>query len=398
MTHSLVTGERQTLIDASVGYARYVPTGHLVYVQDGTLLAVPFDPNQQGLTTGPVPLVEDISQGASQGVAGLAQYAYSDDGTLVFIPGSASTASYRLSWVDLQGEEESLDVPPGDYATPQVSPDGTRVAMQVAEGTNADIWVADVARGTVSRITTDPGLDQFPIWTPDGQRVVFTSSRDGARALFSKAADGTGEVELLRTFEGGGALVSEDWSPDGKTLVFALIQPTTSGNIGLLSMEGDDAWEPLIDTAAGEAGAALSPDGQWMAYFSNETGRFEVYVQRFPALGERQQISTNGSLDPTWSPEGRALYYLDTGGGSDPRQMVRVSIDAGPPLSVGSPEVLFAYDHFHPGSGSRIYDIAPDGQRFLLLSGESGQGGTGQLQVNVVLNWFEDLKERVPIP
>ena len=163
-------------------------------------------------------------------------------------------------------------------------------------------------------------------------------------------------------------------------------------------MEGDDAWEPLVDTAASEGGAALSPDGQWMAYMSDETGRYEVYVQRFPALGERQQISTNGGLDPTWSPDGDALYYLDTGGGSDPRQMVRVSIDAGPPLSIGSPEALFAYDHFHPGSGARIYDIAPDGQRFLLLSGESDQGGTGVPQINVVLNWFEELKERVPIP
>ena len=205
---SLVTGERRVLIDAGVGYARYVPTGHLVYVQDGTLLAVPFDPDQERLTTGPVPLVEGISQAGEQGLTGLAQYAYSDNGTLVFVPGSTAASSYRLSWVDLQGEEELLDVPPGVYSTPQVSPDGTRVAMQVTEGTNSDIWVADVARGSVSRVTTDPGLDQFPIWTPDGQRVVFTSSRDGARALFSKAADGTGEVELLRTFEGGGGLAA----------------------------------------------------------------------------------------------------------------------------------------------------------------------------------------------
>ena len=168
---SLVTGERRVLIDAGVGYARYVPTGHLVYVQDGTLLAVPFDADQEGLTTGPVPLVEGISQAGAQSATGLAQYAYSDDGTLVFVPGSTAASSYRLSWVDLQGEEELLDVPPGVYSTPQVSPDGTRVAMQVDEGRNADIWVADVVRGSVSRVTTDPGIDGFPIWTPDGQRV-----------------------------------------------------------------------------------------------------------------------------------------------------------------------------------------------------------------------------------
>ena len=129
----------------------------------------------------------------------------------MFIPGSAAAASFRLSWVGLQGEEEVLDIPPGNYRAPRVSPDGTRVAIVVADGTDsADIWVADVARGSVSRVTTDPGPDAFPTWTPDGERVVFSSGRDGARALFSKAADGTGDAGVLRAFEGPGGFISSD--------------------------------------------------------------------------------------------------------------------------------------------------------------------------------------------
>ena len=179
--------------------------------------------------------------------------------------------------------------------------------------------------------------------------------------------------------------------------MFHLGQLGTNYDIGMLPADADQGWESLVATAANEYGAMLSPDGEWMAYGSDETGRFEIYLQRFPTLGERQQVSTNGGLEPKWSPDGQTLYYLGTAGGSEPRRMVGVRIDAGPPLSIGASEVLFAYDHFHPGDTARYYDIAPDGQRFLLLSWESGQGGPGKLQVNVVQNWFAELKERVPV-
>ena len=294
VTYSLVTGERQVLMDGGVGYVRYVPTGHLVYVQDGTLLAVPFDEEQRGLTTGPVPLVEGISQGGARGVAGLAQFAYADDGTLVYIPGSASAGAVsRLTWVDRQGEEETIDIPARPYQYPRVSPDGTRVAVTITDSENLDVWIADVTRGTLSRLTTDEASDRVPLWTPDGQRVVFTSNRDGELGLFSKAADGTGEVERLATFETATQpLRAGDWSPDGTSLVFVFAEGTL--DIGVLSMAGERSWAPLLDTEAVEVVPVISPDGQWIAYASDETGRPEVYIQRFPDLGERQQVSTDG--------------------------------------------------------------------------------------------------------
>ena len=311
MMQSLVTGERHALTDTGAGYGRYVPTGHLVYVRDGTVFGMPFDIERKRLTAGPVPLVEGVLPGPY--AAAPANYAYADDGTLVFVRRTGSGGLYRLSWVDLEGHEEVVDIPAGDYGAPRLSPDGTQVALAVGDSEGSDIWSADLARGLLSRISANAAIDDLPLWTPDGQRLVFTSLRDGTRGLYARAADGTGEVERLVTFEGPGQLVAHDWSPDERTLLFAVVQPVNQANIGLLSMEGDHDWELLLDDpVVAEFGPALSPDGQWIAYVTTETDvRFEVYVQRFPDLGEKQQISINGGLEPRWSPDGRALYYLE---------------------------------------------------------------------------------------
>ena len=168
----------------------------------------------------------------------------------------------------------------------------------------------------------------------------------------------------------------------------------------MLSLAGEPSWEPLLDSEAGEFGPAISPDGQWIAYVSDETGRNEVYVQRFPDLGERQQVSTDGGLDPLWSPDGRALYYLGLRGGGGPGEVAVVTIDPGTSLSVGNPEVLFDYANYAPPRlAGRSYDITPDGQRLLMLSlqvsGETGVAPTPQ--ITLVQNWFEELKRLVPI-
>ena len=184
--------------------------------------------------------------------------------------------------------------------------------------------------------------------------------------------------------------------------MFRVTRSDTVRDIGVLSMEGERSWEPLLETEALEYAPAISPDGQWIAYVSSDTGRHEVYVQRFPDLGERQQISTEGGIDPTWSPDGQALFYLGTRGGGAPDEMAGVTIDPGPPLSVGNPEALFdqaPYQRF-PGDG-RMYDIAPDGQRFLMLAQPGTARETGATitpQINIVLNWHQELLERVPVP
>ena len=198
--------------------------------------------------------------------------------------------------------------------------------------------------------------------------------------------------ELLRAY---------GWSPDGNSLVFDLVREGTGRDIGVLSVEGERSWVPLLDSEATERVATISPDGQWIAYVSDETGRGEVYVQRFPNLGERQQVSTDGGVDPTWSPDGRALFYLGTRGRGGPDEMAVVTLDPGPPLSVGNPEVLFDYaPYIRPLGRGRQYDIFPDGQRFVMWTrqGTALETGATTPQINVVVNWHQELLERVPIP
>ena len=219
--------------------------------------------------------------------------------------------------------------------------------------------------------------------------------------MFRKSADGTGEVERLATIDGAPLLRASGWSPDGNSLVFDLLQEGTGSDIGVLTMGDEPSWVPLLNSEAAERVAAISPDGQWIAYMSDETGRLEVYVQRFPDLGERQQISTDGGVDPLWSPDGRTLYYLGTRGGGGPEEVAVVSMELGPPFSVGSPEVLFGRDNFgRTSTGGRSHDIAPDGQRFLLRSARGGSqaGAATTPQINVVLNWHTELLEGVPVP
>ena len=375
----------------------YVATGHVVYaVEDGSVRAVPFDARSLTVTGNPVPLVE----GVAVKLSGAANFSVSDKGRLVYVLGAGENdAEQSLVWVDRDGQEEVLVVPEADYDEPRVSPDGTRVAASIPGVDTAAIWIADATRGTLSRVTSDAANAFSPIWTSDGQHVVFASDRDGGRAFYRKSADGTGEVERLASIEDAGFLRTGNWSPDGNSLVFEVIRPDTGGDIGVLSMLEEPSWEPLLQTDANEYAPAVSPDGQWFAYVSNDTGRYEVYVQRFPDLGARQQISTNGGIDPLWSPDGRALYYLGTGGNA-PDDMRVVSIDPGPPLSVGTPDLVFEGRYIRPRGSGRYHDIAPDGQRFLMVLDSRTElvAGTLTPEIHVVLNWFEELKERVPVP
>ena len=399
VVQSLATGDRTVLIEGGRD-ARYVPTGHLVYGLGRTLLAQAFDLDALATRGGPVALVEAV-QSVEGAVTGGMQFSVSGDGALVYVPGRRDLASeQRLVWVGHEGQEEFLDVPAAAYVGPRVSPEGTRVVASIPRASGSAIWIADATRGTLNVVTTGEANDSWPIWTPDGQHVVFTSARDGELGFFRKSADGTGDVERLATIEGANGLVADSWSPDGSRLVFTLFAQGTGGDIGVLSLEGDRSWEPLLETTRHEANPAISPDGQWIAYTSSDTGRNEVYVQRFPDLGERQQISTSGGGDPIWSPDGTALYYLGRRASGE-EAMAVVTIDPGPPLSVGSPEMLFDRTPYtRPFGPGRFHDIAPDGQRFLMLSSQAA-GETGAVlrpQINVVLNWFQELTERVPVP
>ncbi len=311
-------------------------------------------------------------------------YAISSNGTLAYVPAGVQ-AERSLFWVDREGHEEPLAAEAGLYVRPRLSPDGSRVAITVGVGANQDVWIYELAGDTLTRLTFDPANDFQSLWTPDGQRVVFTSTRDGEQPnLFWKAADGTGQVERLTTSPN--RQVPQSWSPDGKSLVFLEV-PIGTTDLYVLSVEGERTTEPLLQTQANVSRPAISPDGRWMAYRSEETGRFEVYVGPFPNVEDgKWQISRDGGESPVWGPNGRELFYRSLNGQS----MMAVRVETEPTFAAGSPEVLFTGSYYF-GAG-RNYDLSPDGQRFLMIKEEE----VGGAQINVVLNWFEELKRLVP--
>ena len=377
----LDTGERRTLLPGSGG--RYVPTGHLVFVSGGTLWAVEFDLGRLAVVGTPVPAMEGVRVEGG----GAVQFAVADDGTLVYLPGGTGTAALQLVWVDREGREEPINAPPRRYLYPRISPDGTRLALDVRDQEN-DIWTWDIVRNTLTRLTFDPAFDQYPAWTRDGRRVMFFSAREKTLAPFWQAADGTGAVERLGTDPR--PLDQGSLSPDGKRLILRAISPNTRDDIVMLTLDGERRIEPLLGTPFLERNAELSPDGRWIAYQSDESGRFEIYVRPFPRVDDgRWQISTGGGTHPLWGPDGRELFYI-AGNGA----LMTVPIQAATGFSAGNGTRLLDVSEYINTNVGRNYNISPDGRRFLMLKDQEGSGGA---QINVVLNWFEELKRLVPV-
>ncbi len=341
---------------------------------------MPFDLNRLEKTGPEAPILEGIQVSRF----GVAPYSFSDDGLLVYLPGGDVRATRSsLVWVDREGNEEPLSAEPRAYGHPRLSPDGSRLAVTVDDSGNTDIWIYDLGRQTPTRLTFDAAGDQVSIWTPDGQRVVFLSQREGANNLFWKAADGTGQVERLRTSPN---FQLPSWfSPDGKSLVF--YERKGSFDIGVLSMEGERTSKPLLQTEFDETRPAISPDGRWIAYMSNETGRREIYVRPFPSVEDGSwQISSDGGVSPVWAPNGRELFYRNG------EAMMVVKIETEPSFRHGRPQVLFSGSY---AFAARNYDIHPDGQRFLMIKEAEQTGETGT-ELIVVENWFQELKRLVP--
>ena len=388
---SLVTGERHVLIENGGGDVRYLPTGHVVHVLDGTLLAQPFDVDRLTITGGPVALVEGITQT----VFGHAQFDHADDGTLVYETRGA-LALATLVWVDRQGNEEPVAAEPSLYRSVQLSPDGQRVVTEVG-GSDTDLFVYDLSRETPSQFTFEPGQDSFPIFTPDGARIVWSSAREGVNNIFWKAADGTGQVERLTTSENRQGPYS--WSGDGQTLVMVeqrANETSANADIGALSMDGEGTIDWLLEGNSNEGWPDVSPDGRWMAYTTNESGQYEVIVQPFPNVDDGLwKISQDGGFTPQWGPDSRELFFQT----NDGTIMVATAVTE-PTFRVGIP-VPVVNGPYLIGAPlrPRAFDISPDGQQLLMIKINAAAAESGeQPEVHVVLNWDQELLERVPIP
>ncbi len=377
---SLETMEKKVLVK-DVRYARYVSTGHIVYVRAGAIEAVPFSLATLEVTGPPVPVIEKV---LSDSVSGTAQFAFSNNGLLVYAPGVDIGRSIP-AWVDRQGIVEPLPMPAQIYGTFKLSPDGKRLAILVRE-LQSNVYVYDVARGTGTRLTLE-GDNYYPIWTPDGKRVAFCCRREGEENwnLFWALADGSSEAELLCSSKS--KLAPCSWSSDSKRLAGYELHPTKRARSWVLTLEDQRELKPLLGTEFTEVFPAFSPDGRWIAHQSDRDGKLQIYVRPYPAMDRVWQISYDIGEEPIWSPKGDELFYR-----SGHNKWMVVSISTEPEFDHGTPHVLFEGPYSNVSGLS--YDVAPDGQRFLVLQPQYDDSQVREL--HVVTNWFEELKRLVP--
>lgn len=391
---TLETGEVKTLFGNAYN-ARYVPTGHIVFMRNGSLWAVPFDISRLELTGPAVPVVNNIQ---TTGGTGNTAYTFSDNGMLVYLPGEDLAADFitglGLAWVDRQGSETPIEGVEQNIVSVLLSPDEKQLAVGTASPTvdETDVWTYDLERRTMSRRSfTGNGL--FTLWTPDGSRLVHGFWPE-SQGLTMVNADGTGKPEAI--IDASRLLIPTSFSPDGSLLIYHDVF-TGNPNIYSLSMHGERVESVLLATGFQEQRAVVSPDGRWIAYDSNETGRIEVYVRPFPEVdGGKWQISTNGGMEPRWRADSGELYYRQASGNNE-NAIIAVTIESEPRFSAGSPVILFSGSYVFPAPPG--YDVTADGKRFILLkSGSTEVPGTVSQQTNLVVveNWFEELKRLAP--
>ena len=369
--------------------ARYVATGHLAFVRQGTLMVVPFDPVRLELTGQPVPAVAGIAQALNSGDAlwdtAAGQFSISGSGSLIYASGGIlPDRENSLVWVDHKGKAESIASFKAPFLAPSLSPDGQRIAYRTL-GMNRHVWVYDVNRGTATKLTAE-GMASFVTWTPDSSRVVFGWGKKGDPNIYWQPVDGSAPMERLTQSEYN--QFPGSWSPDGETLAFVENHPDTDTDIQLLNVR-DRVVTPFLNSRFLEAYPEFSPNGQWMAYVSDESGRREVYVRPFPGDGGKWQISNKGGVEPLWAPNGRQLFYR----WGD--QVWVVDVQTGSGFSAGKPRLLFEQPGYDYSAPIRSWDISRDGQRFLMIKVEERKSQP-LTEMILVQNWFDELKHLVP--
>jgi serine/threonine-protein kinase len=385
---SFETGEYRTLIERGI-CAQYVQSGHLVYALAGDLIAVPFDLKTMKVTGPLVPVVEGVmSFDWYEG----AHFSVSRNGSLVYIHGSATpAANTRIVRVNKTGKVEALPFPLGDYQAPRIAPDGERMLVVELVPKPPHLWVLDLARGAKHRFTDDRGDTYWGIWSPDGKQIVFNSSLGGETMdLYSKPSDGSAPEKRLTEQTNQLHLVPMSWADTGKTLITTTVDPNTNFGIAMLPFGVAGTPQPLINTRFNEFHPTISPSGRWIAYSSDESGQVEIYIRPYPGPGGAIPVTTDGGREPVWDPSEKELYYRDDTGD----KVFKVSIFTEPTVQIGSPELLFEGRFLASSSfWGRVYDISPKGDFFILIEEEEIQPAT---QINVVLNWSEELKRLAP--
>jgi len=366
--------QARRIISADTNVA-YAPPGYLLFLREGTLMAQAFDAASLALTGAPFRVAEHVGRGQSNN----AYFSVSDTGVLVYQSGG--TAKTQLVWCDRNGKQLGSPGPPGDYFYPALSPDEKRVAIgrDDAQTSTTDIWLLDLQRGIPSRFTFDPARNISPVWSPDGSRIVFASNRDGPMNLYQKLSSGAGSEEaLLKSSDGKWP---SDWSLDGRFILYEQLSLSTQWDLWVFPLFGERQPFPFLQTKFSEQSGVFAPDARWIAYQSDESGSYQVYVQSFPPSGDKWQISSEGGSRPRFRRDGKELFYLAANG---KLMAVEVKTNASS-FEFGVPKPLFE------AHTTGYYAVTGDGQRFLLNPPIAESTGA---PITVVLNWAAEVKRR----
>jgi WD40 repeat protein len=380
------TAARRVLIERGAD-ARYIDSGHLVYADRRSLLVVPFDLRSLAVTGTPLPVTTQLGL---QPINASADFAVSDNGSLAYGIPTGFSPVRTLSWLDRRGSREPVGAPARAYDYVRLSPDGTRILASLRDEAD-DIFLWDMGSRTFTRLTFNPDTDGQPVWTRDGKGFVFVAFNGGKAGLVRKAADGTGPSEPLNP-AGVGATPPNSITPDGTQLIFRQITADRESHLWLLPLDHRGPARLLFKNAADELNGEISPDGHWLAYQSNESGSFEIYIRPFPRVSDgKWQVSNGGGIQPAWAPDGHELFYLSAG------RLLAAPVRFEPTPAVGAAQVVIAELSYAPFDRSgRTYDVSSDGQRFLVLDAApsvSDDPFAGISRIDVVLDWARELKE-----
>jgi serine/threonine-protein kinase len=379
-----ISSGKRTAIVQDASSPRYTPTGHLLFARGGDLYGAGFDASSGRLLSEPAVVAEDV---AFDPRTGAAFYDFSRSGDLYYVLGTGTVGerTSRAFLVGENGEARPLGEPKAGLQVPRLAPDGRSLVMTVAEEGRTDLWSYDIARGTLTRLTYG-GNSAASVFFPDGRRIAFASDRDGTFSIYETLADGSGEVE--RITRGTLPQFPTSVSPDGKHLAYSELHPESNLDIYALTLE-DRTARPFLRTPHAEAGAVFSPDGRFLAYTSDESGAEQVYVRRFPGPAGRWQVSTTEGSEPVWSRDGSRLFFRSGGA------LMTADVRLSPDFEAGTPRVLFETPFDSAGALHAGYDAGPDGTSFVMIRSEKESTASA---IHVVLNWFEELKERVGSP
>jgi eukaryotic-like serine/threonine-protein kinase len=379
---SLDTQETKRLFAADSA-AIYAPPGYLLYVRQGTLLARAFDAARLEVTGEPFRIAEEVRSNIGNGRAA---FSVSNNGTLVYRTGAfLTTQQMHLAWFDRSGKRDDSINQTGDSRTPSLAPDGKRVAvMRVETAAQTDLWIIDLVRGVNSKFTLGATNERDPVWSPNGNEIIFRANPNGIYDLYRKPSTGISSDELL--WKSDQDKMPSSWSPDGRFLLFSSNDPKTRGDIWLLPLAGDRKPESFSTTPANEGFAHFSPDGHWVAYTSDVSGTPQIYLQPFPRSGQYIQVTNAGGLNPKWKPDGRELFFIDLMS----RKLMAVELKSnGSTIVPGTPTELF-----QTPAGNNNYDISGDGQRFLFsVPNTNTDANSDSAPITVVLNWAAGLKK-----